>query len=106
MGLRKIWVAQDMEDKNRTSFKPEDMVYTPIPELALAGKPDLLGGVAEIKSFAPVAASASAAPADSADASGSKSGSCSVETRRASSEGLALFVAVAVGVFARRRPRA
>lgn len=37
-GLRKIWVAQDMATKDRTSIKPAKMVKTPVPELGLVGE--------------------------------------------------------------------
>jgi len=77
MGLRKIWTAQDMATKNRTSHKPEELIYTPVAELGIAGHPDLVGGVAEIKSFAPAAPSASAAPEAGGDKQ-AKSGSCTV----------------------------
>lgn len=49
-GLRKIWVAQDMATKNRTSIKPAQMVKTPVPWLGLAGvsaKPVPDGGAAD-----------------------------------------------------------
>ncbi len=72
-GLRKIWTAQDMATKSRTSHKPAQLVYTPIPMLALAGQPEMLGGAAEAKSFAPVAPSASAVPGDG---SSGKRGGC------------------------------
>jgi MYXO-CTERM domain-containing protein len=36
-GLRKIWVAQDIAHKNRTSIAPASMVRTPIAALGLAG---------------------------------------------------------------------
>src|SRR5262249_8477377 len=48
-GLRKIWLAQDMATKNRTSHKPEELVFTPVPALALKGQPDMVGGQQEIK---------------------------------------------------------
>jgi MYXO-CTERM domain-containing protein len=53
LGLRKIWVAQDMATRNRTSHKPADLVITPVPELQLAGHMDLAAGMAEVRSFGP-----------------------------------------------------
>jgi MYXO-CTERM domain-containing protein len=38
-GLRKIWVAQDMATKDRTSIAPAKMVKTPVPSLGLDGAP-------------------------------------------------------------------
>lgn len=74
LGLRKIWVAQDTAVKNRTSHKPAALVYTPIPFLAIAGQLDMIGGQAEVKSFAPVP-SASAAPGEG---DGSKKSRCTL----------------------------
>jgi hypothetical protein len=75
MGLRKIYVAQDMATKNRTAVKPADAIYTPLPAIGLAGQPNMLGGQQEVKSFAPVP-SASAAP--EGDGSSSKKSGCTV----------------------------
>jgi hypothetical protein len=100
-GLRKIWVAQDMGTKNRTSHKPEALVYTPVPDLGLAGQPKMLGGQAEVLSFAPVP-SASAAPADG---EGGKKSGCSVahaNTARANAFTLALTLAGAALFFRRK----
>lgn len=100
-GLRKIWVAQDMATKNRTSHKPAELVYTPIPELALAGQPDMLGGAAEAKSFAPPAPSASAGP----EGDGSKKSSCAMAHGRARSDGWLLLLVGLVPVLRRRARR-
>ena len=100
-GLRKIWVAQDMGTKNRTSHKPEALVFTPVPDLGLAGQPKMLGGQQEVLSFAPVP-SASAAPAEG---EGAKKSSCSVArvgTSRASVFAAAL-AAVGAALLLRRR---
>jgi hypothetical protein len=100
-GLRKIWVAQDMGTKNRTSHKPEDFVYTPVPDLGLAGKPTLLGGQAEVLSFAPVAPSASASP-DGTD--GSKKSSCTITAvRPTKTSGMVLLVALGLAALRLRR---
>jgi len=100
-GLRKIWVAQDMGTKNRTSHKPEDLVYTPVPDLGLAGKPNLLGGQAEVLSFAPVP-SASAAPAEGTE---EKKSSCTVARVQSAGSNAAFFVTVALGAIALLRRR-
>lgn len=101
-GLRKIWVAQDMGTKNRTSHKPEALVYTPVPDLGLKGQPELLGGQAEVRSFAPVAPSASAAPGEG---EGEKKGGCSVANPTGSRPSAFALVLAAVGaaLFGRRR---
>jgi MYXO-CTERM domain-containing protein len=99
-GLRKIWVAQDMNTKNRTSHKPEELVYTPAPHLGITGKPQLLGGQAEVLSFAPVP-SASAAPAEGEN----KKSSCSVVAVRPSASGPFALVALALAGLALRRKR-
>lgn len=70
-GLRKIWVAQDMATKNRTSHKPADMIITPIAALAIAGKPQLLGGIDPEKL-------AAAAPSASAGGDNAKKAFCAV----------------------------
>jgi hypothetical protein len=100
-GLRKIWVAQDMATKSRTSHKPAELIYTPIPELALAGQPDMLGGAAEAKSFAPAAPSASAAPEGGSDA---KKSSCAM-SRGTSRPASFLLLLVGLVPLLRRRAR-
>jgi MYXO-CTERM domain-containing protein len=85
LGLRKIWTAQDTATKNRTSHKPGELIYTPIPALGIVGQPELLGGVAETRSFAPTAPSASAEPVAGGGASGKKGCGCSVPGRSQSS---------------------
>ena len=92
-GLRKIWTAQDMATKNRTRHQPAELVFTPVPMLALAGQPDMLGGQQEVKSFAPVP-SASAAPGDG-EAQGKKSG-CGCRVPRTSDSGGAASLAAAL----------
>lgn len=79
-GLRKIWTAQDMATKNRTSHKPADMVITPAPAFGFAGKPDLQGGIDPSK----------VTPAPSASAgAGDKKGFCAVATPAVRGGGLA-----------------
>lgn len=105
-GLRKIWTAQDMATKNRTSHKPDELIFTPVPELGLKGQPDMLGGQQEVKSFAPVP-SASAAPGDGTDAAAKKGCGCRVpsgSSRGGSGAALAVFAALVAGF--RRRLRA
>ncbi|HEX7671992.1 MAG TPA: DUF2330 domain-containing protein [Polyangiaceae bacterium] len=103
LGLRKIWVAQDTAAKNRTSHKPAELTYTPIPLLAIAGQPDNAAGQAEVKSFAPVP-SASAAPADG-DGSGKK-GRCSVSTVAERSPSFTLlWLTLGAALMLRRRAR-
>jgi len=107
-GLRKIWIAQDMATKNRNSHKPAELVYTPVPALALAGQPDMLGGQAEVKSFAPVP-SASAAPGDGTDAAAKKGCGCRVpsgSSRGETSGGVLALAALSVAWLRRRRPGA
>src|SRR5262249_6569069 len=100
-GLRKIWVAQDMATKNRTSHKPADLVYSPVPELALKGQPELLGGIAEVRSFAPVP-SASAARGEGEG--GKKGCGCRLSGGDDSRQkGPFAALAAALAVLARRR---
>jgi hypothetical protein len=94
MGLRKIWTAQDMATKNRTSHNPAELCYTPVAALGIAGHPDLLGGVAETKSFAPTAPSASASPEEGGEKA--KSGACSVASLTSSRTGSAWGAMVAL----------
>lgn len=94
-GLRKIWTAQDMATKNRTSHKPAELVFTPVPMLALVGKPDMLGGQQEVKSFAPVP-SASAVPADG-EAAGKKSGCGCRVPQNSSGDGAGPFFVALLG---------
>ncbi|HEX3598425.1 MAG TPA: DUF2330 domain-containing protein [Polyangiaceae bacterium] len=103
-GLRKIWTAQDMATKNRTSHKPSELIYTPVPSLAIAGQPDMLGGQAEVKSFAPVP-SASAAPGDGS-AEGKKGCGCRVPSGSPRGGSLPVVAALAaLAVAWRRRKR-
>jgi len=105
-GLRKIWIAQDMATKNRKNYKPAELVFTPIPTLALAGQPDMLGGQQEVKSFAPVAPSASAAPGDGTDAGAKKGCGCRVpasSSRSGSGAGVAGLALVVAAIRRRRR---
>jgi MYXO-CTERM domain-containing protein len=101
LGLRKIWVAQDMATKNRTSHKPAELVYTPLPNLQIAGHLDLAAGIAEAKSFGP-APSASAPVEGGSDAKKSGCG-CRVAESSGSAELLAL--PLALGALATRRRR-
>jgi hypothetical protein len=68
-GLRKIWVAEDLANRNRTLFKLPEVVETPIPALGL---------VPVAKAAANPAPVASAAPAENKEAGGKKDSSCSV----------------------------
>jgi hypothetical protein len=45
-GLRKIWVAEDLAEKDRKRIKPANVVMTPVPALGLSGVvPDADAGV-------------------------------------------------------------
>ncbi|HVU02023.1 MAG TPA: DUF2330 domain-containing protein [Polyangiaceae bacterium] len=104
LGLRKIWTALDTATRNRKSHKPADLVFTPVPMLALAGQPDMLGGQQEVKSFAPVP-SASAAPVEG---EGEKKSGCSVSGVVAGRAGRAPWAVAGLGalvVLGRRRAR-
>jgi MYXO-CTERM domain-containing protein len=103
LGLRKIWVAQDMATKNRTSHKPAELIYTPLPEFQIAGHPDLAAGVAEAKSFGP--APSASAPVEGGSGAGKKGCGCRLGGERAPSEGLLVLAAAAVAGFVRRRRR-
>jgi MYXO-CTERM domain-containing protein len=93
-----------MATKNRTSHKPSELIYTPVPSLAIAGQPDMLGGQAEVKSFAPVP-SASAAPGDGS-AEGKKGCGCRVPSGSPRGGSLPVVAALAaLAVAWRRRKR-
>jgi hypothetical protein len=100
LGLRKIWVAQDMATKNRTSHKPAELVYTPVPELQLAGHLDLAAGIAEQKAMAP-APSASASP----EGSDAKKGGCGCRVAVRGSGSEVLLLTFAALLLRRRRAR-
>lgn len=104
LGLRKIWVAQDMATRNRTSHKPADLVITPVPELGLAGHLDLAAGVAEARSFGP--APSASAPAEGGSDAPKKGGcGCRVAERESPAAGVGLLAGVALGALRRRRAR-
>jgi MYXO-CTERM domain-containing protein len=88
-GLRKVWVAQDLATKNRTSIKPADMVRTPVPALGLAGA-------------MPKAADAGTAAANEKDG---KACGCRAVGRGAAG-GVGWAAVLGLGVLAARRRRA
>jgi MYXO-CTERM domain-containing protein len=104
-GLRKIWTAQDMATKSRTSHKPAALIYTPVPSLAIAGQPDMLGGQAEVKSFAPAAPSASAGPEEGGAGAAKKGCGCRVPAGSASNDAWPAMIGVALVLGALRRRR-
>jgi MYXO-CTERM domain-containing protein len=104
LGLRKIWVAQDTATKNRKAFNPLELVFTPVPALAIAGKPDLLGGGQERASFAPVP-SASAAPGEGAGGEKKSGCGCRVPSASRTAKASWLVALAAVTAFAHRRRR-
>jgi MYXO-CTERM domain-containing protein len=92
-GLRKIWVAEDLAHKNRTSISPAKMVKTPIPALGLAGAK-------------PKVADAGLDGGTEASGSGSKCGCRTVGAQRPASGALALgLVGLAAAASRRRRDR-
>jgi hypothetical protein len=107
LGLRKIWLAQDTATKNRTSYKPADLVYTPIPDLGLAGKPELQGGIAEVRSFGPAPSASASADAGAGTAGGKAKGTCGCEIpgRRASDSRPLFGALAALGLTRLRRRR-
>lgn len=106
LGLRKIWVAQDMATKNRTSHKPAELFITPYPDLQLAGHMDLAAGMAEVKSFGPQP-SASAPVEGGSDAPKKGGCGCRLSDRGAPDIGMLLAGSALLGLSGvrRRRPR-
>jgi hypothetical protein len=100
LGLRKIWVAQDMATKNRTSHKPAELMITPVPDLGLAGHLDLAAGAAEAKSFGP--APSASAPVGDGSGAAKKGCGCRIAARDQPGAGM-LLVSGAIVVLLRRR---
>jgi MYXO-CTERM domain-containing protein len=95
LGLRKVWVAEDLARKDRESLRPAELVKTPVPSLGLAGN-------------TPDPASADGGTADPA-VEGDKGKSCGCRAVGGSSApsglGASAVLAVLGGLFGRRRFR-
>jgi MYXO-CTERM domain-containing protein len=89
-GLRKIWIAEDLAERDRKRIKPSEVVQTAVPALGLSGVTPVDGGVAEA----------------GAEGGEQKKGGCGCRTpggSPAAPASAALVLAVFAGLWLRRR---